>query len=402
MLNRPLRFLPRSRAAPQETSPAAAPRPAGVAVEVVTSAQVFADLAPAWNRLHGEAAVASVFNSWIWQFQWWQVYGGVQPLRLLVAYEDDQVVGILPLYVGPARVLGLRVRLLRLVGTGGDTHPDDLGPILDPGRARAVAHELAWAALALRDADVLLLTDLSPDCPFTAALESAARLAGRPVLRGLAERIAFTRLPASWDEYLRSLSSHHRVGLRYKRRKLAKEHGARFFVWDDAARLDAAFARLAELHRRRWASSGGSQSFASPQYLEFHLRVMKACLPRGWLRLYCLEVDGEIAAAIYAYRFRNALYCMQTGFDPALAKLKVGNVLVGHAFERAIGEGNTVFDFLRGEHGYKDHLATDYRETFMLRVFRATPGAFAYRLRRIWLPLLKACLLRRDPPKLHP
>jgi hypothetical protein len=61
-----------------------------------------------------------------------------------------------------------------------------------------------------------------------------------------------------------------------------------------------------------------------------------------------------------------------------------------------------VFDFLRGEHGYKDHLATDYRETFMLRVFRATPGAFAYRLRRIWLPLLKACLLRRDPPKLHP
>lgn len=402
-MNRPYRFLPLSRPAPpRDAVPAPSLRgAAGIGIEVLSSAEAFAELAPVWNRLHAEATLASVFNSWIWQFHWWQVYGRNQPLRLLVAWEGDAVVGILPLYVQRLRVLGMPVRLLRFVGTGGDTHPDDLGPVLEPSRARAVAHELARAALALRDADLLLFTDLPPDCPLRAAIESAARLAGRSLHTGLSERIAFIRLPRSWDDYLRALSGHRRARIRYARRRLAAADG-RFFVWDDPGRVDAAFDRLAELHRRRWAPLGGSESFASPEYLELHRRVMKACLPRGWLRLYCMQIRGEIAAMIYAYRFRNGIYWMQSGFDPAHARLEPGNVLLGYAFEHAIGEGDSVFDFLRGDHGYKDQLATDHRETHSVRVFRATPGALIYRLRRIWLPTLKARLLGRPVPKLRP
>jgi CelD/BcsL family acetyltransferase involved in cellulose biosynthesis len=394
--NRSSTVLPHSGVTPG-TAPA--PHAPGIAIALRTEAEVFAELAPAWNRLHGEAASASVFNSWIWQFQWWQVYGRNQPLRLLVAREGDEVVGILPLYLQRVRVLGLPVRLLRLVGTGGDTHPDDLGPLLDPARAAAAAHELARFALELRGADVLLLTDLAPETPLAAALESAARRAGRAVLNGVSARIAFVRLPASWEEYLQGLSSHHRAGIRYKRRRLARSATTRFFKWRDREGIDNAFERLAELHRRRWADASGS--FRSAEYLDFHRRVMKACLPRGWLRLYCLEVDGELVAMIYAYRFRHGVYCVQTGFDPARAKLKVGAVLLGHALEDAIGEGATVFDFLRGDHDYKDHLATGYRTTAMVRTFRATPGALAYRLRRVWLPVLKARLLRRPLPTLQ-
>ncbi|HEX7053095.1 MAG TPA: GNAT family N-acetyltransferase [Burkholderiales bacterium] len=401
MLNRPLTFPPLDRARPQPDAPPAHERAAGISVEVLADAQDFAALAPDWNRLHDQAEPASVFNSWIWQFQWWQVYGKDRPLRLLVARDGGEVVGILALYVHTVRVLGVPVRLLRLVGTGGDTHPDDLGPVLDPGRSSAVAAELAHALLGLRDADVLLLTDLSPECALVGALENAAGIAGRPALVAPSERIAFVRLPGSWDAYLRALSSHRRSRIRYTRRRVAAENG-RFYVWSDPAGIDRAFERLAELHCRRWAAHGGSESFGSPEYLEFHRRVMKACLPRGWLRLYCLQIAGEPAAMIYAYRFRNAIYWMQSGFDPDHGRLEPGNVLLGYAFEHAIGEGNAVFDFLRGDHGYKDQLATDHRETVSVRVFRATPGALAYRLRRVWLPRWKARLLRRPAPKLRP
>jgi len=375
--------------------------PSEVSVRVLDTAEAFAALAPDWNRLHAETALASVFTSWIWQYQWWQVYGRGQPLRLLVAYEGTEVIGILPLHVHTTSVLGVRVRLLRLVGTGGDTNPDDLGPLLAARCPERAAAELARAALALPGADLLLLTDLPPDSPLAGAVQRAASGAGRPSVTGLCQPIAFVRLPPTWDEYLKSLSSHHRSGIRYKRNKLAKGHGARFFVWNDAANLDAAFDRLAELHNKRWQASGGSESFASAQYLEFHRRVMKACLPRGWLRLYCLEVDGELAAMSYCYRFRNTIFCMQQGFDPGKGKLKVGNVLFSHLFEHAIAEGNQAFDFLRGEHEYKEQFSSDQRETRCVWVFRGTPGALAYRLRWVWLPLLKARLQRRPPPKLR-
>ena len=150
----------------------------------------------------------------------------------------------------------------------------------------------------------------------------------------------------------------------------------------------------------RWSAAGGSDSFGTPEYVEFHRRIINSCFARGWLRLYCLELDGEIAAITYCYRFRNRVYLMQAGFDPARAACNPGKVLLGYALEHAIGEGNEVFDFLRGEHRYKDQLASGHRRTACIRVFRASPAALAYRLRRIWLPLLKARLERRPAPKL--
>jgi CelD/BcsL family acetyltransferase involved in cellulose biosynthesis len=386
---------------PEHVSPdpdrRAAPRPE-IVVQFLTGAEDFARLAPQWNRLHETATTASVFTSWIWQFQWWQVYGGGQPLRILVALSAGEAVGILALYIQRTKVMGVPVRLLRFVGTGADTYPDDLGPLLAPEREDEIALKLAEAALRISEADVLVASDIDPHSGFPRALELAAAAARRASVETACERIAYVDLPGTWAEFLKSLTSDRRTRLRSARKKA---QGARFFVWSDAASLDLAVDRLVELHRRRWREAGGSESFQSDAYVAFHRQIIKACFARGWLRLYCLELDGELAAITYCYRFRNRVFLMQAGFDPEKAKCNPGKVLLGHALEHAIGEGNEVFDFLRGEHRYKNELATGHRTTSCVRVFRATPGALAYRLRRIWLPLAKARLYRRPPPKLR-
>jgi len=373
-----------------------------IAVQFLTTAAEFARLAPEWNRIHGQAAAASVFNSWLWQYQWWQVYGAGQPLRIMVALEHGETVGILALYIQKTSVLGVPVRILRFVGTGADTHPDDLGPVVAPGMEDAVASKLASAALRLSHADVVLLSDIEPQSKFARALEQAADETRRASLSEVSERIAFVELPRSWPEFLQSLTSDRRTRLKSARKKAAAAHRLRFFVWDDSANLDRAVDRLAELHRSRWREAGSSASFATSEYIEFHRHIIKSAFPRGWLRLYCLELDGELAAITYCYRFRNRVYLMQAGFDPAKARSNPGRVLLGYALEHAIGEGNVVFDFLKGEHRYKDQLATAYRNTLGVRVFRNSPGALAYRLRRIWLPRLKARLYGNPPPKLMP
>jgi CelD/BcsL family acetyltransferase involved in cellulose biosynthesis len=371
-------------------------------IELLTADADFARLAPEWNMLHDQAAAASIFTSWIWQYQWWQVYGRGQRLRILVAREGGRTLGILPLYLdSSSKALGLRVRLLRFVGTGADTHPDDLGPILAAGAEEHAALLLARAALKVRGADLLLATDIDPRSVFGRALEKASAEAHRGCFSGRSERIAYTALPPAWDAFLQSLNSDRRSRMRSARRK-TEAHKARFFLWQGAGTIGEALDKLADLHRRRWAGSGGSESFVTPEYLDFHRRIMQAAYPRGWLRLYCLELDGQVAAITYCYRFRNRVYLMQAGFDPALSKLNPGKVLLGHALEHAIAEGNEAFDFLRGEHRYKDELATGHRDTQCVRVFHLTPGALAYRLRRIWLPLLKARLLGRPAPKLLP
>jgi CelD/BcsL family acetyltransferase involved in cellulose biosynthesis len=397
----PLNFLltrPASQPAPAASPPAPA---ADLAIEVLTSTAQFAALAPQWNRLHAEASAASVFNSWMWLYEWWSTYGAGRELRLLVAREGDQPVGLLPLYLERSALYGVPLRALRLVGIGGDTHPDDLGPVLARGAERHAAAALAHAALALPGADVWLFNDVDPASGFPAALEAAARALGLPLAEGAATRIALIELPRSWSQYMQALGRDARWRLRRSRRRLAEAGRTRFFVWDDPSRLEAALDRLAELHRARWAAAGGrSRAFGTPAYVAFHRSVIRSFFRRGWLRLYCLEVEGELAAMVYCYRFRNRIYLMQAGFDPKLARLGAGKVLLGYAIEHAIGEGNEAFDFLRGEHRYKDELATRHRETCNHAVFAATPAAFLYRLRQVWLPLLKARLQRRPPPGL--
>ncbi|MDB4969226.1 MAG: cellulose biosynthesis protein [Myxococcales bacterium] len=376
---------------------------APVRVRVIESALGLGALEESWEALQRDAAITSVFASFDWQKAWWDVYGRGRPLRLLVAFAGEELVGILPLYVETVQVLRRPVRLLRFVGTGGDTSPDDLGPILAASREEEVARALADAVLRVGDWDVLGLTDMHPDCAFTAAMRTAVERARLGRVAGRCERITFMALPATFDAWLASLHRDRRYRIKNARKKLYAAHpDARFFLWTDPATLDAGVDRLAHLHRKRWQSIGAPHGFSSPEYIAFHRAVITACLPRDRLRLYCLELSGQTVAMYYFYKFRDRTFLMQSGFDPDFGNVKPGTVLLGHVIEHAIGEGYRVLDFLRGDHQYKEELATGERETVYLTAFRPRAGAAIYYLRRLLLPALKTRVvtaLRRRPPE---
>lgn len=377
-----------------------------VRVRVLQSTAEFEALDETWERLQSDAVITSVFETFGWQYLWWKTYGRDQPLKVLVATVKDKVVGLLALYIQTEAMLRYPVRLLRFVGTGGDTFPDDLGPLLARGHEDAVARAFADTVMELAGWDVLLLTDMDPACAFTKAIDGAAGTARLACLGGRTDRIAFLDLPGSWDDWLKSLSGDRRYRIRNIRKKLNAAYPSRFFAWSDPATLNQGIDRLIQLHHKRWQSIGMPHSFNSPEYVGFHRAVMADCFKHDRLRLYCLELSGQIVAMYYFYRFRNRVYLMQSGFDPDYSKVKPGQVLLGHIVEHAISEGDTVLDFLKGDHQYKDELASGERETLYLTAFRPSPGAWVYRTRRIYLPELKAAgrrlLARVRPPAAAP
>jgi hypothetical protein len=86
---------------------------------------------------------------------------------------------------------------------------------------------------------------------------------------------------------------------------------------------------------------------------------------------------------------------MQSGFDPDFSDVKPGQVLLGHIIENAISEGTKILDFLRGDHRYKDELATGERETVYVTAYRPRPGSLVYVMRRMILPRIKAYVKQR-------
>ena len=68
-------------------------------IRVVTSLKEFGDLSDQWNKLLAETPSNNIFLTWEWLYTWARHYLGENRLHILLACEDDQIVGIAPLYI---------------------------------------------------------------------------------------------------------------------------------------------------------------------------------------------------------------------------------------------------------------------------------------------------------------
>lgn len=355
-----------------------------IRVDVSRDATAFDALEADWRRLEQISRHSSIFLSWDWQRIWWTHYGDRRELRLLVAREDDRVVGLLPLYQEVYRRLGglLAPRKLRQVGVGGDTAPDDLGALIESGREREVSDALIRHVMVdLVDWDMLAWSDLSPDCPLLDALAQQSKDFRVRIDRRESDPITYGDLPHEWEDYRRSLSRNRRETMGRKRRKFESQSGALLKVITAPESLDANFDILARLHRKRWEGRADRHAFSTKAYEGFHRDLMHALLPQDKLRLLALDIDGVTFAMLYGLKYRGAFCFFQSGFDPEYAAFSPGDVLLAYSVEQAIKEGCRVFDMQKGDHDYKRHFFQQSRQNIELEGFRPGIIDWAYRIK---------------------
>ena len=361
-------------------------------VRVVTDVAGLDALRPDWERLAAADPSAGTFNGWSWNRTWWRHYGHLGELRVVVvelprssatgrdsagpnesAGSDrtmgaGRVVGIAPFYHARTRVLRvLHPRTLRLIGTGGDTSPDDVDMLAEPRHADAAARAVCDRLFEPSGARRLLLEHVPASSAMLRAIEACwldRPRGGRPVRT--VERRAVAALPGSAETWRAGLSRNSRKHLARRRRRADGLGRIEYRHARTPAEIDAAFAELVRLHRARHASRGEAGSFASDAYVGFHRELMGELLERDELVLVSLTLDGRTIGVEYAFRCAGTVALFQTGFDPALEAASPGHLMVSHVIEDAIGRGARTVDFLRGDYPYKASYASDERRSVTL------------------------------------
>lgn len=348
---------------------------------IVSTSDDFKALEDQWNGLVEKSKDCSVFQTFSWLSTWWRIFGQERQLRIILASDQEQLVGLLPVYIERTNLLpAIGLRKLRLVGYGGDTAPDDLGPILGEGDHPTIIRTLIDGLDSFRNEwDMADLEDLDPKSLFIQAMQE---LRQDEVEIAEGARISYVNLPGTFDDYLAKLSSNRRWKLRRGRKKLFERTGYRFHVVTTEAELEQYFPDLVRLHRDRWEGRSDDIGFSTKTYLDFHREVMAKMLKQDCLRLMLLIGDEGAIAANYCYRWRGGFYFFQGGFAKDYESLRIGEVLMGHAIEQATIEGMQVFDMLRGEHDYKKSLMDKVRIRAHLRLNQPTFRARSYRTLR--------------------
>jgi CelD/BcsL family acetyltransferase involved in cellulose biosynthesis len=329
-----------------------------------------------WNALAGDLP----FRSWDWLATWWKHYGagstdtpdnglpqsGQRQLYVLAAYGNgDQLIGIAPWYLDRTVIHG---NVVRWLGSG-EVCSDHLSLICMPENrqqvATAIAHELTTSC---DDWDRIDLSAVDANDQGVAELVAALEEHDCIVSRHAANSCWVLELPASWDDYLASISKSHRKQLRQLERRVLESERARWHQVTSASELPATWNILVDLHQRRRKSLGEPGCFASRLFHDFHREATERLLARGQLRLSSFELDGSPAAAEYHLADASTTYAYQGGVDPDRLAEEPGRLSTILCLRAAIAEGHTRMDFLRGDEPYKAHWRAAPQPTFDYRI----------------------------------
>ena len=328
-------------------------------VQVYTAPDSFDALKKPWIDLLARSSANTIFGTWQFQETWWRCFGEERILRLCVVSEDKRLVGIVPL-------MGLEgdgnARILQFIG--GTEVADYLDVIAEPGREP----EVLAAALDAIDWDTLDLHAIPETSAVRPALARLAEERGYRVTETPEDVCPLIHLPATWDEYLATLTKKNRHELRRKMRRLEEEASTRVLVTRDIAALADDVDAFIALHR---ASEGRKGRFMDVRMTEFFHALSRVCFMEKWLHLAFLDVNGTLAATTFSFKYNNTLSLYNSAYALPYQRLSPGLLLVASLIRESINEKLRVFDFLRGDEPYKYDLGGQNIQIWQITVARA-------------------------------
>lgn len=329
---------------------------------LISGTAVFTQLAAEWDTLAGQGMTDTPFQTLAYQKAWWQHLQppGATLQTIAVHQPTGELAAMACLYVTTEGVVHFN---------GCVEETDYLDLICAPENAEA-----AWTAVCdiLCSSDfpawtVLELCNIPAASPSRAILAQLAQENGLAITETLNEVCPIIQLPATFDDYLDSLESKQRRELNRKLRRAAAAGVAIHIVGpeDDLTQEVDAFLELLQtstFEKRDWLTDGRRAVFHD---------AAQAALANGTLQLMFAEVEGQKAATLFNFDYKDRIWVYNSGLDPsAFGALSLGVVLTAKAIENAIENGRSHFDFLRGNETYKYRFGAKDTEIYRITISR--------------------------------
>ena len=346
----------------------------------------FARLEPQWNQL---AKGTAPFSQHAFLRIWLDNFAPRQNLRLLLAYDNRELVGALPLIEG-GTFLGLPVRQLTAAANPHSCRFDLLAT--EPERVgRAFFERLA----ARHDWDVLRISDV-PDGGGAWHLYRAAQEAKFPVGIWESMRSPYLPLPKVYSSLEERLQGKFRSNLRRRRRRLSERGEVRVERVTGGPDLDARLEEGLALERSGWKGQRGTAIAQDRGTHGFYSELARSASYAGRLSMFFLRLDGRAIAFHYGLQKDQRYFLLKPAYAEDLAECSPGQLLMEEVLRDCVARGIEELDFLGPDMPWKRDWTQHTRVHHWLFVFR--DHALGRALRRAkfdWLPALKRTLSGR-------
>lgn len=353
-------------------------------LEIIHDEAPFLALQSEWDALLARSAVRTPFLTWDWISTWWEASKATAQLCVGVARDHQgTLLGIAPLCICRADT-GLRrvLRHLTFLGGIGNIVSASMDFIVPAGQEKTVTLLLCQMFARITQTwDVIDLPGLYEESPNLPIFERTLRSFDNSGARSAPHTSHSLALPATWEEYLASISGNRRNDHRSKWKKMLTKHSGRALQAGTDVPVDQAMDELFRLHAMRFTPE--ESTFLAADAQSFHRDMARRWIAEGKVMISLIEVEGRMAAARHGFIHDQRYWDYQSGFDVDFSALSIGNLNLAWTAQNAIARGLTEYDHLSGDQPYKRAWSTRVRHLHHLEAFNPrSPSAMLFRLAR--------------------
>ena len=339
-----------------KSKPVAGNLVAGIEAEVHRDFETCSALREEWDSFV-KTVNGEIFLTYDWCRIWWKHYGKARKLLILVFRCQGELVGILPVFYERIWLGPLLGRVVKIVGT-------DFTPI---ALSVPVRHEFVEAVLCsfrmLIDEewewDIIRLGSIAGMYKSLSELVSCTQktfMGSHRVESNEEDVQTYYEIPASWEEYLKTLSGRNRANARKAFRKIEERKVNVVVRRADAKTVGESFDAFVETHQAYWRALGKPGHFGAwPGAYEFHREQAEIQAKSERLRLHEILLDGKCVAHEYDYSYGKSQCWFLYGRSAEAYKSGFGFnwIALRAKFDIAANEGAVWADSMRGAYDYK-------------------------------------------------
>jgi CelD/BcsL family acetyltransferase involved in cellulose biosynthesis len=322
-----------------------------------------------WNALVEQMERPEVFYTYEWALAVHRAYGAEMVPWLLLAYEEDRLLGVVALAITNSQ------EAVFLAGTTAD-YCDFICPW--PRRPEFLA--AVFARLRAQNVKTLRLANLPADSSTARALETSARNSGYSMFSRFAYSCAQVALDVPGNRNAAKASVQRRMR-RYSK-TLGKQGPVRFHHATSFGEIAAELPAFTRAHVARFLATGRISNLARPERRVFLEELARSLSDSGWVTLSRLMVGGRAVAWNYGFQFAGSWFWYQPTFASDFQRYSPGLWLLSKIVEESCEKADSSrIDLGLGAEGYKDRLATGSRQTLHVTVMRSPSGCWKERVR---------------------
>lgn len=304
-----------------------------------------------WRNLVFHSYANWIYSLPEWCLSWYKTLGNEGRLMVIIVKDKDgKLVGLAPMWEGPASLSELRVKKGEFIsGDQADYH--DL--IIQKGKEEAIAPILLDGIMYFLGAvNILEFKHIPHDSP---NLDLIKRYLETKKARTFEKQdiSPYYLFAQNYNEMESSWHSSHRGDIRRQKKKLNELGKLELKTYMDEKEILNDIEDFFNMHTDKWKSNGYPAMFLNPGNQAFYKEIVCSIGVKGGVHFSKLMIDGMPISYHFGFIRDNRFYWYKPAFKKEYKNYSPGKIHISLLMEALAQQNLKIFDFLIGDEAYK-------------------------------------------------